>query len=184
MQPRCTARTRNGDQCKNPSITGATTCRMHGSATKRARAAAARRQARADAEATLAYVGSEKYDDPLMELGKLASEALAMKSALAARVNALSSATYTTFEGREHLRVEVELYERALDRCAKFLEVLSRSGFEQRRIRLEEETAKQLVTFANLIADRLGITDRAAYIETVQGVLTDMAQQYETGKER
>lgn len=36
----CTARTRDGDLCKNPPMLGARTCRMHGSATMAARAKA------------------------------------------------------------------------------------------------------------------------------------------------
>jgi hypothetical protein len=44
----CTAKTRDGDLCKNPPMLGASTCRMHGSATQAARAKA---QERIDAAA-------------------------------------------------------------------------------------------------------------------------------------
>lgn len=39
----CTARTRDGDLCKNPPMLGGSTCRMHGSATQAARAKAQER---------------------------------------------------------------------------------------------------------------------------------------------
>lgn len=39
----CTAKTRDGDLCKNARMIGAPTCRMHGSATKAARAKAEER---------------------------------------------------------------------------------------------------------------------------------------------
>ena len=38
MQPRCGAKTRDGDPCKNPPVTGATRCRMHGGKTPRGHA--------------------------------------------------------------------------------------------------------------------------------------------------
>ena len=45
----CGAKTRDGDPCRNPPMSGATRCRMHGGATPRGRAAAERRLAEAEA---------------------------------------------------------------------------------------------------------------------------------------
>ena len=45
----CGAKTRDGDPCRNPPMSGATRCRMHGVATPRGRAAAERRLAEAEA---------------------------------------------------------------------------------------------------------------------------------------
>jgi hypothetical protein len=47
--------------------------------------------------------------------------------------------------GTEQLRVEVELYERALDRSGKFLDLLIKNGFEEKRVRLAEQQAAQIV---------------------------------------
>lgn len=179
MHTRCTARTRSGEQCKNRPMIGATTCRMHGAATQRSRQAAARRIAKADAEAALAYTGQKDFDDPLLELGRLATEALALKDALAARVNALREPTYETYEGRERLRVEVELYERALDRSAKFLDILSRSGFDERRLQVEEAQAQTLVKFAFAIGRHFGVADHDAYKAAVQAAIQELIQEAE-----
>lgn len=40
IQTKCGARTRNGGTCRNPPMTGARRCRMHGAATKASRRAA------------------------------------------------------------------------------------------------------------------------------------------------
>ena len=53
----CTAKTRDGDLCKNPPMVGSTTCRMHGSATKAARAKAQERIAEAADSAAGTLIG-------------------------------------------------------------------------------------------------------------------------------
>lgn len=42
--PQCTARTRKGERCRQVAVTGLAVCRMHGGATKKARAAGLRRR--------------------------------------------------------------------------------------------------------------------------------------------
>ncbi|WP_344124808.1 hypothetical protein [Kocuria aegyptia] len=114
------------------------------------KAAAARRvlaqQARAEADAVLAHEGVSSVDNPLETLGKVAAEVLAFKDSLSRRVNALQYGLSTTNSlGTEALKVEVELYERALDRSGKFLDMLVRNGFEGKRVALRESEAQVLV---------------------------------------
>jgi hypothetical protein len=77
--------------------------------------------------------------NPLEVLAQLAAEALAMKDALAARVNALSEIRDTDLKGGEQLRAEVALYERALDRSANFVNLMAKSGFEAARVKMEHD---------------------------------------------
>ena len=103
---------------------------MHGANSPGARAKAERRilteQALAEAEAVLAHEGIAPIGNPLEEMGKVAAEVIALKDALARRVNALQYGLGTMNSlGTEQLRVEVELYERALDRSGRFLDLLA-----------------------------------------------------------
>ena len=162
MQAQCKATARSGTQCSNPPIQGGTVCRMHGGSAPAVRAAAARRlevaAVEADIRAVIASEGIEAVTNPLEALALLATESLAMKTALAARVNALQEITTTSKLGVEALKVEVGLYERALDRTAKFLDLLAKSGFEERRLRIDEQTAGMFVTVMRSVLDRLDLS--------------------------
>lgn len=162
MQAQCKATARTGAQCSNPPIRGGTVCRMHGGSSPAVKAAAARRlevaAVDADVAAVIASQGLEGVTDPLEALARLTTETLAMKSALAARVNALSDITTTSKLGVEALKVEVALYERAIDRSGKFLDLLAKSGFEERRLRLDEQTAGMFVTVMRNVLARLDLT--------------------------
>ena len=54
----CGAKTRDGDPCRNPPMSGATRCRMHGGATPRGRTAAERRLAEAEAARQVTAFGA------------------------------------------------------------------------------------------------------------------------------
>lgn len=142
---RCTATNRSGQQCGKYAIRGGSVCTAHGgrnpSVKRRAEQNLAVEEARADAAAALGHHGLTPVDDPVIELGKVAREIVAMKDALAARVNALSGPTYAAM-GEEKPRVELALYERALDRTVKVLDLLGRHDLEARRVRVEEQTAR------------------------------------------
>ena len=145
-----------GERCRRAPIAGGTVCRTHGGAAPQVKAKAARERVlqavTADARATLALEGVEPIRDPFGALAGLASEVLGMKAALAARVNALDSITMMSPQGVETLRVEVSLYERALDRSARVLDVLTRAGFEERRAALNGRDARAVASmFANVM---------------------------------
>lgn len=132
-------------------MTGSSTCRMHGGSAGQVRAAAAARKlsaaATADAERMLAHEAVERMPDPWETLSRLAVEADAMKQALAARVNALEGALRYTAPGAgtEQLRAEVALYERAMDRSAKFADMLIRHNWEAKRVELAQGQAEIVV---------------------------------------
>jgi hypothetical protein len=150
---RCTAKSkRSGERCRSYAMKGSATCRMHGSAAGQVRAAAKARRlaaaATADAERLLAHEAADRMADPWETLGRLAVEADAMKQALGERVNALGSALryVAPGSGAEQLRAEVALYERAMDRSAKFADLLLKHHWEERQVRVQEATAQFIVS--------------------------------------
>lgn len=159
---RCHARSKStGNRCAKLAMRGQKVCAVHGGRSRQALASAQRRLAaekvEADVRAAIAYESREGVSDPFAALAELADEALAMKEALAARVNSLTSLRYSAAgAGTEQLRAEVALYERAMDRSAKFLDILLRSGFEDRRLRLTEKTGAAVAMVLRGVLTELG----------------------------
>lgn len=146
---RCTKKSKqSGQRCRRWAAPGQDCCVMHGANSPGARAKAERRilteQALAEAKAVLAHEGIAPIGNPLEEMGKVAAEVIALKDALARRVNALREVEHFDLKSTPQLRVEVELYERALDRSGRFLDLLVKNGFEAKRIRIAEEQAQLL----------------------------------------
>jgi hypothetical protein len=125
----------------------------------------------ADPASILAAQGLEPVRDPLLELSKLAAEAVHWKEALGARVNALNELRFTDAKGTEQLASEVALYERALDRTARFLDLLVKSGFEERRLKLDEATGAAFTAVMRAVLDRLDLTP--AQREVVPGIVVE-----------
>lgn len=160
---KCKAKSRRtGNQCRNGPLPGQDVCRMHGGKAPQNLAAAERRLAAqaitAHAEATIAHLGLEPVEDPLRELGKLASSAKAMMDNLGARVNALGDPE--TFDEKRvpQLRVVVELFERAQDRTAKILDMLVRHGYTERQVAISEQEAMLVAGVIRRVVAGLGLT--------------------------
>lgn len=133
----------------------------------------------ADPESELAAQGVEPIRDPLLELSKLAAEAVHWKEALGARVNALTELATTSQLGVEQVASEVALYERALDRTAKFLDLLVRSGFEERRLKLDEATAEAFTQVLHAVLGRLALTPEQQAV--VPGVVVEELRALDAG---
>lgn len=104
---------------------------MHGGKTPVVLAAAQRRLAESRARQALDEVGIREIDNPLAELKALTAEVVAWKDVVANHVAALEDRFRTSDEkGSDKARAEVELYERALDRSGKFLEMWARLGID------------------------------------------------------
>lgn len=122
----------------------------------------------AELSSVLAHEGLKPIEDPYNEMALLASEARAFQAACAQRVNALNAIRYeATGAGTEQTRAEVALYERSMDRAGKFLDVLMRSGFEERRVRVTEVQARQMALIIQEILGRLGLDARQAALGPV-----------------
>jgi hypothetical protein len=85
---------------------------------------------------------------------------MAMKEQLAARVNGLKQLRYSASgSGAEQTRAEITLYERSLDRTAKFLDLLVKSGFEEKRIALQAAQGAMLAKILDRIFADLKLSD-------------------------
>ena len=113
------------------------------------------------ARKALARLDVPPVDNPLEALGKVAGEVIAWKDVLADRVNELTSLRYSTESG-EQLRAEVVLWERALDRCERFLSAMARHNVDERIAALNEEIARRqgavIAEFVSRVLARLELT--------------------------
>lgn len=142
---RCVGTKTNGEPCPKYAMNGATVCDTHGGKAPQVRAKSAERLAEQAAQRVLARIDVEPCDNPLKVLAELTGQAIAWKDAMADKVNELNSLRYST-DGGEQLRAEIALWERALDRCGKFLVDMARLNIDERLVSIEERKA-------NLIAD-------------------------------
>jgi hypothetical protein len=182
MQATCKARTRSGARCKNPPITGAAVCRMHGGSAPAVRAAAERRvqaqAAIADAKAALAYEGVPAIEDPVLALAELAAEVRATVRALGARVNALQDVRYESAIRTEQVRTEIDLLGQYQDRLARMLTALGRFNLDERRVKLDEATAMIVFSVLDTFINRLNLpADRHDEARTIMaGVIRELDQ--------
>ncbi len=138
---------------------------MHGGSSPQAREKAKRRLIEADATAMLAHEGLKPLGDPIVELGKLATEVSAMKDALAARVNALPAPTSVDAFGNENIRAEVKLYSEALDRTIKVLDLLGKHDLDARLVRVQEDTGRLFqYVIAGIVSDLALTPEQSALV--------------------
>lgn len=147
-------------------LPGGLVCKSHGGHSPQARRAAQERENRrivtelyeADPQAAIAAYGTEAISDPLDALSRLAASAMHMMDALGQRVNALEEIRYENDKGGEQARTELKFYLSSMDRVGKFLDMLIKSGFEERRIKIDEQTASMFVTAMQRVLARLELT--------------------------
>lgn len=152
--PQCTATSkRSGQRCKRRPSPGARTCYMHGGRTAKARERAAEEEARKQ----LARLDVPPVEDPLSELARVCGQVLAWKDAMAERVSQLTSLRYENENGGEQLRAEVALWERALDRCERFLTAMARLDIDDRLARISEARADVIIAVFTAALERAGI---------------------------
>jgi hypothetical protein len=104
----------------------------------------------------LETAGYERIDDPVEALAHLAGEVWAAKEFFRSKIDELR---YQSATG-EQLRSEVALYERALDRCMKVLDVMARLNISDRRTEIAEQQAVMIASAVQRMFDRLGLTYR------------------------
>jgi hypothetical protein len=133
---------------------GSDKCRMH------AGKPAAVIRLQADAAEQLARLDVPAVEDPLSELARVCGQVLAWKDSMAEAVNDLGGKL--RYEGKgeaggEQLRAEVALWERALDRCERFLTAMARLNIDERLARISEERAEFIITVLTVALERAGI---------------------------
>lgn len=101
-------------------------------------------------------------------LSRLAASSAHMMDALGQRVNALEEIRYEKDKGGEQVRTELKLYMQAMAQTGKFLDMLIKSGFEERRIKVDEATAGMFVTAMQRVLARLELSpEQAAMVGTI-----------------
>ena len=150
MRRPCSAKRKDGQPCGGAAMRGIDKCRMHAGR----RAAAVRLQA--DAARQLARLDLPPVEDPLSELARVCGQVLGWKDMLAEKVNALTSLRYENEAGGEQLRAEVALWERALDRCERFLTAMARLNIDERLARISEERAGAIIDMLTAALERAG----------------------------
>jgi len=175
-EPRCTAWCKARDaRCKNRPMRGGRVCRVHGGAAGQVRAAAQRRlqvqAVEAEVANELAFQSIEGVTNPLEAMSQLAAEVQATSEALAARVNALNAIRYSAVgSGTEQVRAEMTLLGQYQDRTARLLDMMIRSGFDNRKLLLDEHIAKASGALLGKFLDELMDSLRDALI--AEGVTT------------
>jgi hypothetical protein len=172
--PRCGGTNRQGAPCGHAagwgtSHPGAGNCKHHGGASPNGRKHAVEQQARLE----LARLDIPPVEDPLSELARVCGQVLGWKDMLAAKVNALSSLRYENEAGGEQLRAEVALWERALDRCERFLTAMARLNIDDRLARISEQRAELIITVFTAALERAGIEG-----EQLDAVLTAADEEF------
>ena len=155
MRRLCSAKRKNGEPCRGAAMRGSDKCRMH--AGKRAEVV----KLHAEAADALARLDVPAVEDPLSELARLCGQVLAWKDRMADKVNGLNSLRYST-EGGEQLRAEVALWERALDRCERFLTAMARLNIDERLAKISEERAEMIITVFTVALERAGAAPELA----------------------
>lgn len=112
---------------------------------KRAAPAIAEARLQEQAAAELARLNVPPVSDPLAELARLAGQCISWKDQMGQRVNELTAIRYQDAKGSEQLRAEIQLFERALDRCASTLGAMARLNIDARLMGVRQATADMLV---------------------------------------
>lgn len=107
----------------------------------------------------LVKLGVSPVDDPLTVLASITGEVVAWKDAMAEQVNALTSLRYESAGegGGEQLRSEVALFERALDRCEKFLTAMAKLNIDERLTRVTEKQVELVAEALHATLAELGM---------------------------
>ena len=161
---RCTATSRSGERCKRAAIVGGRVCAMHGG---KIPAVIAKARQRVAHEEAAAYVRHEAQARGPMTLGEVYEELL--KTArltvqwrdLLERVLADMKGDwrYTAFgAGTEQLRSEVALFERAMTRSAKVLELVARLDIDARATALSARQGELVASAVQRIIEGLDLT--------------------------
>lgn len=169
----CTAKSRrSGERCRKPPMKGGTVCAMHGGKTPVALAAAQRRLEERKAVLAVEAFGLPREVDPhtalLEELHRTAGAVQWLGAVVAdlkqrevawgqTRRKTGGEDHGTTYEAKPNAFYELWLRERK-----QLLEVSKTCigvGIEERRVRIAEESGRQLASVVRAVLDRLQLSD-------------------------
>lgn len=165
--PICGAAPRPGSPrtwpCKRSPVLGQTKCRQHGGIHKNTESDRQRAQAERKINAAVRRLNITPVEDPLSALKMLAGEVLAWKNEMSRHVGELEQVRYRAGDGGEQVRGEIQLFERAMDRCASVLTAIAKLNIDERLAAISEQQAQMLsaALFAAFDEAGLSITDTA-----------------------
>lgn len=146
--PGCTSHRRDGGPCRNFPMHGQRVCRMHGGSSPRAKAAAARRVAEAQAEALLEVIwnpDASPVEDNVSAMKRLAGQLTHAVDVLGGRLGGddLDGATSIAWG-------------KVLRELRQLLVAMERLGIEQRYVELQQAQAAIVVAAVRHALDALG----------------------------
>lgn len=160
----CSGTTRHGARaglpCALPPRPGASVCHKHGGRAKHIRDAADVRTTEQHIGRLLAEHMARDVTNPLAALLEITAEVVRWKDFLAARLATLTTMRFTDERGTEQLRSEIVLYERALDRCGRFLLDVAKLNIEERLLRMQEREAALIGEVLRGVLTDLGLSSR------------------------
>lgn len=157
---RCVATAKGtGERCRAASIHGATVCWKHGGAAPQVREKARIVLAERRALRSIADVEVREITDPLREFATIVAKASAWLDHAAERVAMLEQYRRQDAKGSEHLRAEIVIYERAIDRVGRLLVDWVRLGLDERMVRVSEEQGRMMGELIDRVLDDLGLGD-------------------------
>lgn len=140
LEPRlCGAKTRDGDPCKLPPVTGATRCRMHGGSSLGSRQRAAEREVRGTISREVERLTVEPVTDPARQLAEMAAEAISFKNLARDKILQLEEWESTSLLGVETVRAVVVVYTQAMRDAAQITEKLLKYGVDSHMVTGETE---------------------------------------------
>jgi hypothetical protein len=122
------------------------------------KAAAQRRLAEQEAETMVSRMDLGPVENPLLELKKLASRALAWEALFEEKRQLIVDWRYTNGAG-EQLRAEVAIVERAMDRCATILGLIAKLNLDERIVHIEEAKAALVEQLVLAVFKDLNLTE-------------------------
>lgn len=154
---------RSGERCRRAAIIGGWVCSVHGGKAPAVKAKALQRVAAAEAESFVAQQvdmrGPLTLGDVYRELLRTAALAVEWRNLLESKVADLNAWRYKAFgPGTEQLRSEVALFERAMDRTAKVLELIARLDIDARAKALTAHQGQLVAGAVQRILNALNLT--------------------------
>lgn len=135
-------------------------CKFHGGNSPPHLKAAAKWQVTTEATRQLVKLGTPvPVDDPLSELARVTGEVVAWKDVMGSRVEAIAEEDWRyEHKNGEMLRAELILWERALDRCERFLTAMARLNIDERLAKIEEKQADAIINAIETTLRDMGMT--------------------------
>lgn len=132
---------------------------MHGGGAPQVKAAAATRIVEQAARKSFGKLAdhSTPVTDPLTALGELAGHAAAWMRFLASRIEDLEKLRFEDAKGSEQIHGEIQLWERALDRCNTVFGTAARLNIDERLVAITVQQHAMVVRALDAALDAAGV---------------------------